>query len=364
MTPTPLDLYNRKVEQGSLQADPHQKEALATLDTLFQRLFSGQPRDGFLKKLISRISGEDIRGIYLYGDVGRGKTMVMDLFVEAIPADTALRRVHFHAFMRDVHDYLHAHPKKGIIGLVKTISKQTDILAFDEFHVGDVADAMILQRLFSALIDKGLIVITTSNYPPQRLYEGGLQRQRFLPFIDLIEQTMEVIELSGPVDYRARELGCKNTYFSPLNGENKERAARLYKQWSCGIDTAQQHLQLKGRKMTVTAAGNVALCPFSELCERPTGAEDYQALADTFPTIFITDIPRLGYDRRNEAKRFMTLIDVLYEARSRIVITAAEQPEDLYQGHDHEFEFQRTVSRIHEMTSENYLTAFQDDKKV
>jgi cell division protein ZapE len=308
-------------------------------------------------------SSAELNGIYLHGDVGRGKSMLMDIFIATLPDNNKLRRVHFHSFMMDVHEHLHKHKDTGIKGLTKQLAKDVKIFCFDEFHVNDVADAMILQRLFSELLNQGVILITTSNYPPDRLYEGGLQRKRFLPFIDLIKDKLEIVEVNGPTDHRARELSRTNTYFYPLTADSREKCARLFHEFTKGQQTTLHRIPLKGREIHIQAADKVALCSFSELCELPVGAEDYLALAKSFHTVFITDIPRLGYDRRNEAKRFMTLIDVLYEARTRLVLTAEEKADDLYQGHDHAFEFPRTVSRIHEMTSESYLQKWAEQSR-
>lgn len=362
---SPKEYYKALLKRGEIEHDPHQETALEQLDSLHSKLVATRPAS--LKSYITAFinpkgSTADLNGIYLHGDVGRGKSMLMDIFIETIPAHHKLQRVHFHSFMMDVHTHLHQNEDTGLKGLVKKLARDVKILCFDEFHVNDVADAMILQRLFSELLNQGLILITTSNYPPDRLYEGGLQRKRFLPFIDLIKQKMEIIEVNGPTDHRARELGRTNTYFHPLTANNTEKCARLFHEFTKGTQTSLHRIPLKGREIHVQAADNVAWCSFAELCELPVGAEDYLALAKTFHTIFITGVPRLGYDRRNEAKRFMTLIDVLYEARTRIVLTAEEPAERLYQGHDHAFEFPRTVSRIQEMTSESYLQKWTDSR--
>lgn len=361
---SPKALYNNLLGEGEIEHDPHQETALERLDDLHQKLVEGDVAKSVPSFLSALLPGKKpsapLNGIYLYGDVGRGKSMLMDLFIEALPKQHKLRRVHFHSFMMEVHDYLHRNKAKGIKGLVKDYSKEVDIFCFDEFHVNDVADAMILQRLFSALLKQGLILITTSNYPPDRLYEGGLQRNRFLPFIDLLKEKMEIIEVNGPTDHRARELGRTNTYFYPLNADNSQKSARLFHEFTKGRKTSLRRLPLKGREIHIQAADSVARCTFAELCEQPVGAEDYLAITQSFDTVFINDIPRLGYDRRNEAKRFMTLIDVLYEAGTRVVMTAQKKPEDLYSGHDHAFEFPRTVSRIQEMTSESYLKKWEN----
>lgn len=357
----PSRLYERLMENAELIPDSSQQNALEVLDKLHEELtlrvkYFEKP---WYERLFSSAPKTRIKGVYLYGDVGRGKSMVMDLFLESLPGMCRVRRVHFHSFMLDLHDALHNNPEGGILEHIEQLSKQVQVLCFDEFHVNDVADAMILQRLFTALINQGLVVVTTSNYPPDRLYEGGLQRARFQPFIELIKERLHIVEIKGAIDYRARDMGLHNTYLYPLNTTTTEHCARLFRQMSGGESPEETLIEIKRRELRLKASGDIALCSFSQLCEQPAGASDYLALAHSFSTIFITDIPKMGYDRRNEAKRFMTLIDVLYEAGSRIVMTAQCPPEELYKGHDHQFEFSRIISRIHEVTSQEYLQTWE-----
>lgn len=364
--PRPIDLYKQNVRAGSLQPDPVQDRAIEALDRLYSDVIAFQ---GEKKSWIQRIASfnqktSSPRGVYLYGSVGRGKTMLMDTFFNALPDTVKKRRVHFHAFMIEVHDYMHSRREAGTIedmdqslpSLAARISERSRVLCFDEFHVTDVADAMILGRLFTALFDLGVAVVTTSNWPPDDLYKGGLQRDRFLPFIELLKQRMEVIYLNSPTDYRARRLREMTVYFHPLNTVSRQKADQVFKTLTDSDDPSPDLIVVKGRtlEIPVTAKG-VARIGFAQLCERPLGAEDYIAIAKRYHTIFIEDIPRLGYDRRNEAKRLMTVIDVLYDARRNVVITAEEPPEKLYTGSDHAFEFQRTVSRLLEMQTPSYL---------
>ena len=362
---TPKELYQDLIEEGALTHDPDQLEALSVLSDLHARLFKAPRLSGYkktIKILLSKLSGSHgkpgkkpdgaaLSGVYMYGDVGRGKSMLMDLFLRSVPNEWIARRVHFHEFMREVHHYRHEHPDKNIPGLVRQISKDVDVLCFDEFLVNDIADAMILKRLFTALVNTGLVIVITSNFPPQDLYEGGLQRRRFMPFIDFLCEHLKVVNLTGPQDYRSAGNFDEQSYFYPLEADTNELAHEIFLKTAGSEKEEIRTLSLKGREFHVEAAGDVALCQFSELCEQPTGAEDYLALARHFKTIFILNIPRMGYDRQNEAKRFMILIDVLYEAKVRLVVTAQSRPEKLYSGHQHQFEFQRTISRLNEMTA-------------
>lgn len=290
--------------------------------------------------------------------------MLMDLFFNAVPDDIPKRRVHFHAFMIEVHDYIHARREDddfddGIDGvlpaLAARIAEKSRVLCFDEFHVTDVADAMILGRLFTALFGHGVAVVATSNWPPDKLYEGGLQRDRFLPFIELLKARLEVVRLDGPTDYRTQLLQTEGTYFWPLGAGTKARADDVFVKLTGAAAAAEEQLVVKGRAIPVFAAGRVARFTFAQLCENPHGAEDYLTIARTYKTVFLENIPKIGYDRRNEAKRLMILIDALYENRTNLVVTADAPPDKLYRGDDHGFEFQRTVSRLQEMQSDGYL---------
>ena len=280
----------------------------------------------------------------------------MDLFFEQVPNDIPKRRIHFHEFMIETHDYLHQARGERMDDILPTyakdVAKEVRLLCFDEFHVTDVADAMILGRLFSALIKEDVIIVTTSNRPPEDLYQGGLQRDRFEPFVRLIRREMSVLHLDSDTDYRlqARETDLKTRFMTPLGDLARQWTNRIFIALSDGVLPSADVLNVKGRDILVEAAANgVARFSFAQLCEQPHGAEDYLVIARRYPTIVLENVPRMGYDRRNEAKRFITLIDTLYDEGTALYMTAEAAPEELYRGDHHAFEFQRTVSRLNEM---------------
>jgi cell division protein ZapE len=366
----PLEIYNGRIISGALRPDPVQESAMQSLQRLYDDLIAAHnapPRNFF-----QRITGmgtrenENFKGIYMYGGVGRGKSMLMDTFYKSLPDSIRKSRVHFHKFMIDVHDYIHSRResdgiREGVDAtlplLAERIAERSRVLCFDEFHVTDVADAMILGRLFTALFDRDVVVVATSNWPPERLYEGGLQRDRFLPFIDLLMGKMDVIHLDSPHDYRAQTLAQDGVYFYPLSTTTKARIDKVYEHLTGGAESHEDEITVKGRLIKPQSVSNgVARFTFSQLCEQPLGAEDYIEIAKRYRAVFLEGIPKLSYDRRNEAKRLMNLIDALYEAGTHVVFMADALPEKLYVGHDHAFEFERTISRIKEMQSAGYLS--------
>lgn len=344
-------------------ADEAQLRALNVLQDLQDQLQRSVSLKGLRGLLFSKL--EVIKGVYLYGGVGRGKSMLMDLFYSELPSRISKKRVHFHEFMIDVHNYLHqsrqsgkneSGPDRALLNLANKIAAETHVLCFDEFHVTDIADAMILGRLFTALFDKGLVVVATSNWPPEKLYEGGLQRDRFLPFIALVKERMHVVEVDAGTDYRMRSLTEDGVYFWPLGEHTHQRMDKVFAHLTGDVVPHAEELHIKGRIIPVPAtAKGVARFTFAQLCEQALGAEDYLKVAATYHTVFLENIPKLTYDRRNEAKRLMTLIDALYDQGTKLIVSADALPAQLYRGHDHEFEFQRTVSRLIEMQSPDYL---------
>lgn len=368
--PTPSDIYKTKLQIGQIDADPLQEQAVASFDRLQYEAvrYHIHDRKGSWLNRMAMFKGDRKapKGVYIYGPVGRGKSMLMDVLYESIPPGIKKRRVHFHAFMIEVHDYIHSRRydedgmKEGkdalLPALASIISNRCKVLCFDEFHVTDIVDAMILGRLFTEIFDHGVSVVATSNWAPDDLYKGGLQRDRFLPFIDLVKKRMDIVNLNGEIDYRARKLKEMSVYFSPLGGEATKRADDLFTSLTEGEEPYPDLISVKGRTIEVpVVAKGVARFSFAQLCERPLGAEDYLAISKRYHTVFLEDIPKLGYDRRNEAKRFMTLVDVFYDNHRNLVITADAPPEKLYSGHDHAFEFERTVSRLQEMQTQQYL---------
>lgn len=354
-----LETYRSRIETGGLTPDPGQEAAARALDRLYGDVTRPPERFLLWKKKAP------VRGVYLWGGVGRGKSMLMDMFFDSLPEGTAKRRVHFHDFMIETHAFLHrarqentGKAEAAILQCARHIADGARVLCFDEFHVTDIADAMILGRLFTALFAHGVAVAATSNWPPDRLYDGGLQRDLFLPFIALLKERTEVVEVAGGPDYRMQCLRDGGVYFTPLGPESRRRADDAFSHLTGGAPPYSEILTVKGRRIEVPCvARGAARLSFSALCERPLGAEDYLAVARSYHTLFLEGVPVLRYDRRNEAKRLMTLIDALYDNRTVLVVTADALPERLYQGHDHSFEFQRTVSRLIEMQGRDYIAA-------
>ena len=311
------------------------------------------------------------RGIYLWGGVGRGKSMLMDLFHDSLNIRRK-RRVHFHAFMIEVHALLRDERKKEagdpIPPVAAALGREMRVLAFDEMVVNNSADAMIMSRLFTALIvDEGVTVVTTSNRAPAELYKDGLNREHFLPFIALIERQLEVLALNGPVDYRLERLGGMNTRHSPLGDDATTQVREAFfrltdysPEDADHVPSAELDLGAKGnegsRKLFVPKAlKGVAVFSFKRLCAEARGASDYLAIARCYHTVILVGIPQLGPENRNEAARFVTLIDALYEAKVKLLVAAAADPEALYEAGDGRFEFERTISRLMEMQSAEYM---------
>lgn len=345
---TPLVHYHEKIAAGAITFDAQQEKAAHALEALYFDLIAP-------KKLFRR---RKLKGLYLYGGVGRGKSMLMDLFYDALKESIPVRRLHFHEFMLETHDWLHQKRQSGseedlLPKYAAAVAADIRVICFDEFHVTDVADAMILSRLFTALFERGVVMVATSNWPPDRLYEGGLQRVRFLPFIDLIHKKMTVIELDSGIDYRDGIVDEGTTYFYPHDSDARRKMDRLFDLYTGGALPGEDTLRVKGRDIRLMAAGGVARAEFAQLCEQPHGAEDYLAIARRYRALFIDHVPKMAYDRRNELKRFMTLIDVLYDNGTHLVISADVPPDKLYGGGDYAFEFERTISRLKEMQGQN-----------
>ena len=350
--------YDHLISAGELKPDPAQARAAATLDTL------ADGRGGLLAKLMRRDRNE-IAGVYLWGGVGRGKSMLMDLAFDQLPIEPK-RRVHFHAFMLETHARLRdarlSEEGDPIAPVAEAIAEEARLLCFDEMQVTNPADAMILSRLFEKLLGHGVLVVTTSNRPPHDLYKDGLNRELFLPFIALIERRMAVVPVDGPTDYRLHRLSGVNVWHVP-NGPAATQALSdaFFKLTDYPVEdrakVPSEELEVGGgRTLHVPKSlKGVAVFSFRRLCGEARGAADYLAIAHRFHTVIIVGIPVMTRDMRNEASRFVTLIDALYEHGVKLLAAADAEPDGLYPDGDGSFEFQRTVSRIEEMRSADYL---------
>ena len=349
-----LKRYRALVASGELAPDTAQAAAAERLQRLATKL-----RGYRLQRRLFLPSPTPPRGHYLWGDVGRGKSMLMDLFFDSVSVSRK-RRVHFNAFMAETHARIHADRQRGaddpMPPVARAIADDAALLCFDEFQVSDVADAMILGRLFEQLFALGVVVVATSNTPPRRLYEGGLNRQLFLPFIAMLEQQLDVLELDGERDYRLQRLSEIDTYITPL-GPAAEAA--MDKAWLRLTDQPRgtpQTLIVLGRKLRVPqAAKGVARFSFVSLCSEPRAAVDYLEIAQHFHTLLVDNIPKMGPERRDEARRFTVLIDTLYDQSVKLICSAEVQPDQLYVAGDGADAFRRTASRLAEMQSADYL---------
>ena len=358
-----IEQYEAAVLTGSVRADDAQRRAAQALDKLLDQEQSPAPRRrlfGFLPA--AGTSSAKNAGLYLWGDVGRGKSMLMDMFVAAVAHQRPTRRIHFHAFMLDVHKRLFAYRQRHggeevIESVSRDIADEVRVLCLDELQVTDVADAMILSRLFSELIDQGVVTVFTSNRPPQQLYQGGLQREQFITFIELLQKRMVILELGGAQDYRlAQHRSLEKQYMYPNDGAADDFLLSSWQMLTAGAKNEEVRLSNDGRILRVEKqVPGVAWLTFDELCKRPLGASDYLMLAKLYHTILLQGIPAMKPEDRNEAKRFVTLIDALYDHRVKLVATADTAPDGIYAHGDGNFEFHRTVSRLIEMQSDNYL---------
>ncbi|MBI2800124.1 MAG: cell division protein ZapE [Gammaproteobacteria bacterium] len=356
---TPLDRYRQELARPDFSVDPVQAAAMSRLDAIYAGLlaYDAPARPRFFKRWRAAAARAPLRGLYLWGGVGRGKTFMVDIFFDCLPEGSA-RRVHFHSFMRSVHAELKE--IRGVQNPLKHVvagwAEGLRILCLDEFHVVDITDAMLLSQLLSAMFERGISLVTTSNEAPDALYRGGLQRERFLPAVALLKAHLDVFEFSSMVDYRLRTLTQAATYYHPQSRETEQALARQFAALAHGTLQSSEPVTIEGRAIPVrTQAEGVVWFDFDELCGGPRAAADYIEIACCFHTVVVSGIPLFSDDQNDAARRFVNLVDEFYDSGVNLLVSAAAGPTGLYRGTRLRQPFQRTVSRLIEMQSEEYL---------
>ena len=365
---TPRERYRSMREANELMRDPTQKLAVDRLQSLHHSLKGYKPAgESFLAGWKDRFglwrrSDAPLIGLYLCGPVGRGKSMLMDMFFDTAPVERK-RRVHFHAFMLELQQRLNALRKQEkradpLMQGAADVAEESWLLCFDEFHVVNIADAMILGRLFEAFFNHGVVVVATSNVAPHDLYKGGLQRDRFLPFIDLIVEKLDILDIGAGPDFRLDRLKGEPVWHTPIGRAATAKLDDAFATLTDNADPASFEIEVAGRVIHAhQAARGIARFTFDELCNKPRGASDFLAIATHYHTVMVDNIPTLNARERDAAKRFVVLIDSLYEHHVNLFASAESEPDALYMRGDTAFEFQRTVSRLMEMQAEDYLNS-------
>lgn len=353
---SPQQRYARDLQRSDFSHDAAQARAVTSLERVHQSILAQPPKRfwGFGKR-----HWPAVQGLYMWGGVGRGKTYLMDAFYESLP-DVPRLRTHFHRFMLDVHERRRKYPDEQdpLLLVAAEYAAEIRVLCFDEFFVSDIADAMILGRLFESLFARGVTLVTTSNIPPDRLYENGLQRANFLPFIDLLKTHVEVLNVDGGVDYRLRTLTQAPLYYSPCDAAAEAELRRWFEQLAGGPGQSNEALDINGRQIrSRRIAQDVAWFDFHNLCEGPRGTADYIEIARAYHTVLLSRVPQLDENKEDAARRFINLIDEFYDSGVKLILAAAVPQTELYVGKKAQFEFQRTHSRLIEMQSQEYLAA-------
>ncbi len=354
----PSALYLQRVEEFNLQNDPVQSEMMAKLDVLQEAIDNkAPPKTGFLSAIFGKKTDELIKGYYMWGGVGRGKTMLMDIFFECL--ETPFKeRVHFHRFMQTIHQELHKSKNTSdpLNAIADKLSKRFNVLCLDEFHVNDIADAMILGGLLNALFDRGITLLTTSNRPPDDLYKNGLQRERFVPAIEKLKTHTHVLNIDNETDYRLLTLKTNQTYHTPLNDKTAAKMQTIFSALTTGEASNNTFIEVQNHKIAILGEAEGAIWfDFDSICDTNRSQNDYLEIAQEHHSVFISDIPIIDDMRKDAARRFLNLLDVLYDHKVKLIMSAEAEAENLYAGKFLAFEFDRAVSRLIEMQSEEYL---------
>ncbi|MDH5773261.1 MAG: cell division protein ZapE, partial [Rhodospirillaceae bacterium] len=373
MAEGPLSQYREQIGSGKIRPDQTQALAVEKLQSLHNALKSYEPltgEQGWRERFgIARRRESAPQGLYFYGGVGRGKSMLMDLFFEQAPLK-AKRRVHFHAFMQEVHTRMagfrvaEIKVADPINSVAQAIAKGANLLCLDELQITDITDAMIVGRLFEGLFKNGVVVVATSNRPPRDLYKDGLQREQFIPFIMLIESKMDLLALDGPIDYRLEHMRALDVYMTPNDALAQKKLEAAFERLTHGHQPHQAVITVQGRKVEIPkAVEGVAMVSFTDICGRPLGAADYIEISRRYHTLIMSGIPRMNGEMKDVARRFITLIDALYEGHVKFICSADGEPNELYSDGEGAFEFERTSSRLVEMQSESYIEMDHESRK-